>query len=218
MLDFASMIYRIPALLFAISIHEYAHAQCADSMGDPTARYMGRLTFNPLAHLDPIGAILLVVAGFGWAKGVPINVNNFRNRREGILKVSFAGPAANLFLCFVAAFMMAFLGKMHMLSDGLYRFLFWMQLYNVWFAFFNLIPVPPLDGANILAEIVPAVNRFYSRFRQYGWLILLLLLGTRVLYVPMEALMSAILSVLKNVVWFILRIGVVVGSGGGTVL
>ena len=90
MLDFASMIYRIPALLFAISIHEYAHAQCADSMGDPTARYMGRLTFNPLAHLDPIGAILLVVAGFGWAKGVPINVNNFRNRREGILKVSFA--------------------------------------------------------------------------------------------------------------------------------
>ena len=89
---------------------------------------------------------------------------------------------------------------------------------NVGLGVFNLIPVPPLDGANILAEIVPAVNRFYSRFRQYGWLILLLLLGTRVLYVPMEALMSAILSVLKNVVWFILRIGVIVGSGGGTVL
>ena len=99
MLDFSTMIYRIPALLFAITIHEYAHAQCADSMGDPTARYMGRMTFNPMAHLDPLGAILLVVAGFGWAKPVEINPGNFRNRREGILKVSFAGPAANLFLC-----------------------------------------------------------------------------------------------------------------------
>lgn len=85
MLDFSTMIYRIPALLFAITIHEYAHAQCADSMGDPTARYMGRMTFNPMAHLDPLGAILLVVAGFGWAKPVEINPSNFRNRREGIL-------------------------------------------------------------------------------------------------------------------------------------
>lgn len=180
MLDFASMIYRIPALLFAIAIHEYAHAQCADSMGDPTARYMGRLTFNPLAHLDPIGAILLVVAGFGWAKGVPINVNNFRNRREGILKVSFAGPAANLFLCFLAALMMALLGRMGMLSDGLYRFLFWMQLYNVWFAFFNLIPVPPLDGSRILSELLPAKQswQFNEIVDRYGFYILIALVFT----------------------------------------
>ena len=82
MLDFSTMIYRIPALLFAITIHEYAHAQCADSMGDPTARYMGRMTFNPMAHLDPLGAILLVVAGFGWAKPVEINPSNFRNRSD----------------------------------------------------------------------------------------------------------------------------------------
>ena len=155
MLDFSTMIYRIPALLFAITIHEYAHAQCADSMGDPTARYMGRMTFNPMAHLDPLGAILLVVAGFGWAKPVEINPSNFRNRREGILKVSFAGPAANLFLCFLAAFFMTFLNRFGLLSDGVYRFLLWMQLYNVWFAFFNLIPVPPLDGSKILSELLP---------------------------------------------------------------
>lgn len=90
--DFSSMLYRIPALLIAITIHEYAHAQTAEAMGDPTPRFMGRLTFNPLAHLDPIGALMLIVAGFGWAKPVGINPNNFRNRREGILKVSFAGP------------------------------------------------------------------------------------------------------------------------------
>ena len=153
MLDISTMIYRIPALLFAITIHEYAHAQCADSMGDLTPRYMGRLTFNPMAHLDPIGALLLVVAGFGWAKPVAINASNFRNRKEGMLKVSIAGPAANLFLCFLAAFIMALMNRFGMLSDGVYRFLLWMQLYNVWFAFFNLIPVPPLDGSKIVSEL-----------------------------------------------------------------
>ena len=200
MLDFASMIYRIPALLFAISIHEYAHAQCADSMGDPTARYMGRLTFNPLAHLDPIGAILLVVAGFGWAKGVPINVNNFRNRREGILKVSFAGPAANLFLCFVAAFMMAFLGKMHMLSDGLYRFLFWMQLYNVWFAFFNLIPVPPLDGSRIMSELLPAKQswQFNEIVDLYGFYILIALVFTGITGMIINPLANGYLRLIQS--------------------
>ena len=200
MLDFASMIYRIPALLFAISIHEYAHAQCADSMGDPTARYMGRLTFNPMAHLDPIGAILLVVAGFGWAKGVPINVNNFRNRREGILKVSFAGPAANLFLCFLAALMMALLGRMGMLSDGLYKFLFWMQLYNVWFAFFNLIPVPPLDGSRILSELLPAKQswQFNEIVDRYGFYILIALVFTGITSMIINPLANGYLLLIQG--------------------
>lgn len=200
MLDFASMIYRIPALLFAISIHEYAHAQCADSMGDPTARYMGRLTFNPMAHLDPIGAILLVVAGFGWAKGVPINVNNFRNRREGILKVSFAGPAANLFLCFLAALMIALLGRMGMLSDGLYKFLFWMQLYNVWFAFFNLIPVPPLDGSRILSELLPAKQswQFNEIVDRYGFYILIALVFTGITSMIINPLANGYLRLIQG--------------------
>ena len=200
MLDFASMIYRIPALLFAISIHEYAHAQCADSMGDPTARYMGRLTFNPMAHLDPIGAILLVVAGLGWAKDVPINVNNFRNRREGILKVSFAGPAANLFLCFLAALMMALLGRMGMLSDGLYKFLFWMQLYNVWFAFFNLIPVPPLDGSRILSELLPAKQswQFNEIVDRYGFYILIALVFTGITSMIINPLANGYLRLIQG--------------------
>lgn len=180
MLDISTMIYRIPALLFAITIHEYAHAQCADSMGDPTARYMGRLTFNPMAHLDPIGALLLVVAGFGWAKPVPINTSNFRNRKEGVLKVSFAGPAANLFLCFLAALLMAAMNRFGMLSDGVYRFLLWMQLYNVWFAFFNLIPVPPLDGSKIVSELLPPAMawKFDNIVGQYGFYILIALVFT----------------------------------------
>lgn len=180
MLDISSMIYRIPALLFAISIHEYAHALCADSMGDPTARYLGRMTFNPLAHLDPIGALLLVVAGFGWAKPVPINTNNFLNRREGIIKVALAGPSANLFLCFLAAFLLTLLNLLGFLSDGVYLFLFWMQLYNVWFAFFNLIPIPPLDGSRILSELLPpALGWKYDNFiGRYGFYILIALVFT----------------------------------------
>ncbi len=180
MLELGTMIYRIPALLFAITIHEYAHAQCADSMGDPTPRYMGRLTFNPMAHLDPIGALMLVVAGFGWAKPVAINANNFRNRREGMLKVAFAGPAANLFLCFAAALLAAVMGKMGVLSHGVNQFLMWIQLYNVWFAFFNLLPVPPLDGSRILSELLPPKQawKFEEVVGRYGFYILIALVFT----------------------------------------
>ena len=156
MLDFNTLVFRVPALLFAITIHEYAHAQAADAMGDPTPRYMGRLTMNPLAHLDVFGALMLVIVGFGWAKPVAIDDNNFRNRRDGILKVSLAGPAANLFVCFLAALVAAVMQNFGLLSNGVYQFLLWMQLYNVWFAFFNLIPVPPLDGAKILCTLLPA--------------------------------------------------------------
>ena len=92
MFDFSSMIYTVPALLIAITIHEYAHALTADAMGDPTPRYLGRLTFNPLAHLDILGAIMLALFHFGWAKPVAINPNNFRNRREGMIKVSYGLP------------------------------------------------------------------------------------------------------------------------------
>lgn len=200
MLDLSTMIYRIPALLFAITIHEYAHAQCADSLGDPTARYMGRLTFNPLAHLDPLGAILLVVAGFGWAKPVPINTSYFRNRKEGVLKVSFAGPAANLFLCFIAAFLMALMNRLGMLSDGIYRFLLWMQLYNVWFAFFNLIPVPPLDGSKIVSELLPpaAAWKFDNVVGQYGFYILIALVFTGITGILITPLSNGYLLLVRS--------------------
>ena len=177
MLDFGSMLYRIPALLFAITVHEYAHAIAADEEGDPTPRLMGRLTLNPFAHLDPIGALLLVVAGFGWAKPVMINERNFRNPSTGIMKVSFAGPAANLFLTFAAALMWAVLGKLNVHDRGVYQFLFWIQMYNVWFAFFNLLPIPPLDGSKILAELLPPklAWQYMSFSSQYSMVLLVVI-------------------------------------------
>lgn len=180
MFDFSSMIYTVPALLIAITIHEYAHALTADAMGDPTPRYLGRLTFNPLAHLDILGAIMLALFHFGWAKPVAINPNNFRNRREGMVKVSLAGPAANLFLCFLAAFIMLLMRKLNILTPGVGEFLSWTQLYNVWFAFFNLLPIPPMDGSRLLNEFLPpsAAYKYNSIVGRYGFYILIALVAS----------------------------------------
>jgi Zn-dependent protease len=156
MLNFdADMIYRLPALLTALTVHEYAHAAVADAMGDPTPRYMGRLTVNPLVHLDLIGTLLLFVAGFGWAKPVPINPRYFRDGRKGMLAVAAAGPGSNLFLAFAATFLFHLFVFLGIRSMGVFTFLLWVQLYNLWFALFNLIPLPPLDGSKILINLLP---------------------------------------------------------------
>lgn len=180
MFDFSSMIYTVPALLIAITIHEYAHALTADAMGDPTPRYLGRLTFNPLAHLDILGAIMLALFHFGWAKPVAIDPNNFRNRREGMIKVSLAGPAANLFLCFLAALIMVSMQRLHVLTPGVSEFLSWTQLYNVWFAFFNMLPIPPMDGSRLLNEFLPpsAAYKYNSIVGRYGFYILIALVAS----------------------------------------
>ena len=146
-LDLSTLIYRVPALLLALSFHEYAHAVVSDSLGDPTPSATGRLTMNPLAHLDAVGTLLLVLCGFGWAKPVMIDPRYYKNYRSGVLKVSLAGPGGNLLLCFISIFLMGLLQRFGMLGMGGYQFLYWIMLYNVWFAFFNLIPVPPLDGS-----------------------------------------------------------------------
>ena len=177
MLDFSSMLYRVPALLIALTFHEYAHALTADAMGDGTPRVMGRLSINPMAHLDIIGTVMLVLAGFGWAKPVPINPNNFRNYREGMIKVSFAGPGANLFLCFISVMLMMGMGRFGLLTNGTAEFLRWTMHYNVWFAFFNLIPIPPLDGSQLLGQFLsPRMAYEYENVvGRYGFIILIVI-------------------------------------------
>lgn len=147
-------------------IHELAHGWVAYKLGDNTAKREGRLTFNPIAHIDLIGMIMILVLGFGYAKPVPVNMNNFKNPKSGMALTALAGPCSNLVLAFISIFIYYAIGGA---SFGvLYYFsLFFMYsaIINVSLAAFNLLPIPPLDGSKILAGILP--NKAYYKYMQY---------------------------------------------------
>jgi len=206
------IVMQLFIVLFAITIHEASHGWAANRMGDPTALKLGRVTMNPIAHIDPIGTVLLPVlmsiAGlpaFGWAKPVPVNPYNLKNPRRDNIWISFAGPAANLMaaaaaflLLFIlkvanaeagfflrnlveilklkAGFMIPILPQGFHLAEGLALFLFMFLIMNCYFAVFNLIPIPPLDGSGVLMGILPdeAAQR-YDRIRPYGFIIVIFL-------------------------------------------
>ena len=180
-LDISTIIARVIVLLIAFTIHELAHAVTADYLGDPTPRRMGRITLNPLKHLDPFGTIMLIIAGFGWAKPVMVNPMNMRgNPRTSMAIVAIAGPLSNLIMAGMAAIFFRlgfvdlnslFLGNAgsFSLANLLVQFLY----INLALAFFNLIPVPPLDGSKILFAILPAELVYRLRpLEQYGFMIL----------------------------------------------
>lgn len=195
-----NMLYRIPALLIALTIHEYAHAQAADSEGDPTPRMMGRLTMNPLAHIDPIGMLMLLFAGFGWAKAVPFNPSNFRNISSGIKKVAIAGVAANFFMAFVSLFILMLMRKTGGLSMGVVAFLNLNIVYNIWFGIFNLIPLPPLDGSLLLGEFLPYnARRSYFKIEAYGTYILMGLVFTGVAGMIIKPFAQLIIGLMSSI-------------------
>lgn len=147
-----SIMLRIPAILIALTVHEYAHAKVAWVMGDPTARLRGRMTLNPLSHIDPMGFLCLILAGFGWAKPVPINPFYFSDPRKGMMWSSFAGPVAN----FLAACAMGLVFRLLGQVEGLLAQLLALSMfYNVTLALFNLLPLPPLDGSHVLKGLLP---------------------------------------------------------------
>jgi Zn-dependent protease len=162
-------------VLIAITIHEYAHAWAADKLGDPTPRMRGRLTLNPLKHLDVMGTILLLVVGFGWAKPVDINPRYFSDWRRSVMVVASAGPLSNIVLAFVLG--LVFKAGLVPPDGVLAVFILFLVRINIALAVFNLIPIHPLDGSKILAGLLPAEQaQAFDRMAPYGTVILLVLL------------------------------------------
>ena len=144
------LILLIPVLVFALVFHEFSHAWVANKLGDPTARYSGRLTLNPLAHLDPFGSLMILFVGFGWAKPGPVDSRYLANPRVDMMKIAFAGPAANLLLAFVGGTII----RTGLVSGSITLMLLLFTQINIMLAVFNMIPIPPLDGSQIFSSIM----------------------------------------------------------------
>ena len=176
-----NLLLMLPGMLLALTLHELAHGLVADHLGDPTARYAGRLTLNPLRHLDPLGTILLLLVGFGWAKPVPVDPRNFADRRRGMAAVGLAGPLTNFLLAFVLSFPLVYLQLVA--GASLWeRMLSFAVIINVLLGIFNLLPVPPLDGSRILpAFLSPRAAYAFELHEGWGYVVLLVLLLTGLL-------------------------------------
>ena len=190
-------IFLILVLIFSIVIHEVAHGAMANYLGDPTAKYAGRLTLNPIKHLDPIGSVLvplfLVIMQspflIGWAKPVPINPYNFRDQKYGGAKSALAGPASNLLLALIFGLVLRFLPGISEVS-GLVTIFSYIVFINILLAIFNLVPIPPLDGSHILFTFLP--DRFSNikiLLQQYGFFILIffILFGLKWIFIIISA-------------------------------
>lgn len=167
-------------LLYSIIIHELAHGWVAYRMGDPTAKWLGRLSLNPFKHLDLIGTAMLFLFGFGWAKPVPVNLENIQNRRQGLIFVSAAGIIANILFAFLAILLYRLFSPSPSGPPGI--MLYYLAQINIMLAAFNLIPIPPLDGSKILAGFTS--ERFQgimARFEPFGFIVIVALLYLRVL-------------------------------------
>lgn len=179
-MDLELLVYSVLAALFAISIHELAHGAVADRLGDPTPRALGRLTLNPLKHLDPIGLIMLVLFRLGWAKPVEVNPLRFKNYRRDIILVALAGPLANLTVACVINLLSSLLIRLPISLSPQYwsalsKLIFVNIQLNIMLAAFNLIPLPPLDGSRVVANLLPLKQRLaYERIAPYGPFILVL--------------------------------------------
>jgi Zn-dependent protease len=209
--DLDSLLYRILAFVIAFSVHEWAHAYVAYKLGDHTAKNEGRLTLNPISHVDPLGMVLILFGPFGWARPVPVNMFHFRgNRRLGMVYVSAAGPLTNLILAFLFLQLNVYLMKYGVMDTWptwavtlVGNTLIWSFSINVALFVFNLLPFAPLDGSKIIRYLLPRrYDAFFERMEPYGTFALLLLvflpgLGSLILYRPYEWVQETLIALIR---------------------
>ena len=201
------LIYSVPAILIAMVLHELSHAWVSYRLGDPTPKQTGRLTLNPLKHLDPLGSLLLLFAGFGWAKPVQINPYYYKNRKMGTVLVSLAGPCMNFILALIGSLIISIIYRIvgeritfeteagYKAFIYVWRFLYYFMMLNIGLGVFNLIPFPPLDGSKVLASVLP--DPLYSkwmRYERYGQFVLILVLYLGLLNTPLSFLRSQVFN------------------------
>lgn len=195
----------LPAIIIGLTFHEFAHGWMADRLGDRTARDMGRLTLNPIPHIDPLGLIMLFLVKFGWAKPVPVNPYNFRgDMRQGMLLVSLAGPATNLLLAVASAIILGLFVNLNI--PYFVEIMRNMILINVVLGIFNLIPIPPLDGSKILAGLLPGRQEWLYQLESYGAILLIILVFTGAIGFIFRIFVYPIVTKLFSLAVFISRL------------
>jgi Zn-dependent protease len=199
----AYLFSAVIVIFLTLPIHEWAHAFAASKLGDPTPRYQGRLTLNPFAHIDYIGALCILLCGFGWAKPVGVNTRYFNNPKRDMAITAFAGPLSNIVLAFISLIILNIIivsaGALSGIFVFVYNMLFYVAYINIGLAVFNLIPIPPLDGSRLLSAFLP--DRLYYKLMQYErvlYYVILALIITGVLDVPLSYATEGILSGLIN--------------------
>lgn len=199
-INLQDIIIRTIAVLVAIIPHEMAHGYAAYLCGDETAKNDGRLSLNPLHHLDPIGTICLIFFKFGWAKPVMINPNNFRDRKKGTFFVSIAGVLTNFILAIISVVIM----KHIRLNDFVFEIFMNIFWFNIILGAFNLIPIPPLDGSKLLFSFLPPKYEYYLiKYEKYGYILLLLLIMTDNLDKILIPMVNFMINMIGKIVWCI---------------
>ncbi len=207
------LIYSVPATILTMTLHEFAHSYVSYRLGDNTPKTTGRLTLNPLKHIDPLGALCLAIFHFGWAKPVQVNPQAYKNPKKGMALTALAGPLMNFLITFFAMLGMGIIAKMGnhsnsgIISNYFYILFYYIAILSTGLGIFNLIPFPPLDGSKVFGAILPEKIYFgYMKYERYGMLILFILLYSNLLDMPLNWLNETITNGMFSIVKIILRL------------